>query len=156
MDQDAFRETYREVNERFCIFEKAILTNQVECSMAEKFCIAEREGVHCQTDDGQQRCQQIVDILREQSRFTLQQRVSGPGKLPHGKAIRIQVGGMRGVFHVVNPDNEIPKPVPDIYTLILTAQEKFTSLMQLPFSEIVQYIAAFKIKKRASRRNRNR
>jgi hypothetical protein len=47
MDQDAFRQTYQDINERFCAFEKAILTLQCQCSEAHKFCIAEREGVHC-------------------------------------------------------------------------------------------------------------
>jgi len=53
MDQDIFRRTYREVNERFCAFEKGVLTNNCECSQAERFCIAEREGVHCRADAAQ-------------------------------------------------------------------------------------------------------
>ena len=44
MDQDIFRRTYKEVNERFCAFEKGVLTNNCNCSQAEKFCIAERTG----------------------------------------------------------------------------------------------------------------
>ncbi len=154
MDQDAFRATYREVNERFCILEKAILTNQCECSVAEKFCIAEREGVHCKSDEGQQNCQEIIEVLREQSRFTLHQIDSGSGRLPHGKAMRIQVGGMRGLYHILNPQQDMPQPVPDIYKLVLRIKQHFSDLQQLPFNQIVQYIAAYKIKKRSSRRNR--
>lgn len=87
MDQDAFRSTYREVNERFCAFEKSILTNQCQCSQAEKFCIAEREGVHCKIDAGQGRCLKILDILRHQARFALKTNDQNSKILPHGKAI---------------------------------------------------------------------
>ena len=44
MDNEAFRTTYRAVNERFCPYEKAILTNQCCCSRAKRFLIAERES----------------------------------------------------------------------------------------------------------------
>ena len=41
MDQEAFRETYHQVNERYCANEKAILTHQCACSQSEKLHIAE-------------------------------------------------------------------------------------------------------------------
>ena len=31
MDNDVFRSTYRAINERFCPYEKSILTNNCEC-----------------------------------------------------------------------------------------------------------------------------
>jgi retinol dehydrogenase 13 len=52
MDNDAFRDTYRAVNERFCPYEKTILTGNGGCSLARKFCIAEREGVQCDSSPG--------------------------------------------------------------------------------------------------------
>ena len=151
MDQDAFRSTYREVNERFCAFEKSILTNQCNCTEARRFCIAEREGVHCQIDDGQARCLELLDTLREQARFALRTDSNSQRILPHGKAIRIQVGGMRGVCHAINPDTPVPDPIPDINTRLLEALEKFTDFSSLPFSEIMQYIAAYEVKKRSRR-----
>ena len=66
MDQDAFRETYHDVNRRACIFERAILTQQCRCRQADRFCIAEREGVACLSAEGNRRCATAVDILREQ------------------------------------------------------------------------------------------
>ena len=154
MDQDAFRTTYKQVNERFCAFEKSVLTNQCNCSQAEKFCIAEREGVHCRTDDGQTRCLEALDNLREQARFALHSHDSQK-ILPHGKAIRIQVGGMRGVFHVLNPEAEIPNPIPDINTILLQALQKFGDFSQLPYSLIMQQIAAYQVKKRSRRKDRD-
>lgn len=154
MDQDAFRQTYREINERFCAFEKGVLTNQCECSQAERFCIAEREGVHCNSDHGQQRCLTLLALLREHARFTLRTNNEDRALLPHGKAIRIQVGGMRGLQAVLEPDQAVPDKIDDIYTRIAQAEQLFGSLDALPFSQIMPQIAAYKGRTRTRRSNK--
>ena len=157
MDQDAFRQTYREVNERFCAYEKAVLTNKCGCSQSEKFCIAEREGVHCNSDEGQARCLRFLEILREQARFALRSvQQDRNSRLPHGKAIRVQVGGMRGLFRVLNPDTELPEFITDIDGLLNAAEKVFDSLDALPFSEIMPEIAAYEVKRRSRRKDRKR
>ncbi len=150
MDQDAFRETYREVNENFCAFEKSVLINQCNCSKAERFCIAEREGVHCLSEEGQARCLDALSILRDHATFALRELTEG--KLPHGKAMRVQVGGMRGLNKLLNGDDT---QVPDVDAILQAAIERWGSLEQLPFSEIMPSIAAYKGKTRARRRQKN-
>jgi len=152
MDQDAFRQTYREVNERFCAFEKGVLTNQCECSQAERFCIAEREGVHCNSDIGQERCLRLLALLREHARFALRTNTEDKALLPHGKAIRIQVGGMRGLQAVLEPDQPAPDKIDDIYATIARAEQVFGDLDRLPFSEIMPQIAAYQGRTRSRRR----
>lgn len=154
MDQDAFRKTYREVNERFCAFEKAVLTNQCGCSQAEKFCIAEREGVHCMSDPGQEACLEILDMLREQARFALRGTEETRTLLPHGKAIRVQVGGMRGIQALLE-NGEASEQINDIYTTLLAAIEEFSSLDALPFDKIMPHIAAYQGRTRSRRRSRD-
>ncbi|MEN8212766.1 MAG: hypothetical protein ABFR19_00260 [Pseudomonadota bacterium] len=150
MDQDAFRETYHEVNERFCAFEKAVLTLQCQCSEAEKFCIAEREGVHCNSDAGQRQCLQLLEVLRSQARFALRATSSEQKKLlPHGKAIRIQVGGLRGLHVALNPDHPIPARIENVNALVSRAVERFGSLERLPFSLIMQQVSAYQPRIRA-------
>lgn len=156
MDQDAFRQTYREVNERFCAFEKSVLTNQCECSQADRFCIAEREGVHCNSDAGQARCLKLLELLREQARFALRTNPEEKALLPHGKAIRIQVGGMRGLKAVLEPDQPAPDKIDDVYATIAQAEREFGSLDALPFSDIMPQIAAYKGRRRARRRAKKR
>jgi hypothetical protein len=151
MDQDAFRTTYREINERFCAFEKSLLTNQCTCSQSERFCIAEREGVHCHIDDGQQRCLAVLDTLREQARFALRTNNESRRALPHGKAIRIQVGGIRGIYQALNPEKSIPDPIIDINGILLEALDRYLEFSKLPFSDIMQQIAAYDVKKRSRR-----
>jgi len=150
MDQDAFRETYREVNENFCAFEKSVLINQCNCSKAERFCIAEREGVHCLSEEGQARCLDALSILRDHATFALRELTEG--KLPHGKAMRVQIGGMRGLNKLLNGDDT---QVPDVDAILQAAIQRWGSLEQLPFSEIMPSIAAYKGKKRARRRQKD-
>ncbi|MEJ2575622.1 MAG: hypothetical protein P8106_02770 [Gammaproteobacteria bacterium] len=151
MDQDAFRKTYRHVNERQCAYEKSVLTNQCRCSLAERFCIAEREGVHCGADEGQQQCLDLLAALRQQARFALRTH-EDRGLLPHGKAIRIQVGGLRGLHRALHPDEPTPDPIPDVYALISAARRNFGGLSALPYSEIMQQVAAYRGRPRRSRR----
>jgi len=150
MDQDAFRETYREVNENFCAFEKSVLINQCNCSKAERFCIAEREGVHCLSEEGQARCLDALSILRDHATFALRELTEG--KLPHGKAMRVQIGGMRGLNKLLNGDDT---QVPDVDAILQAAIQRWGSLEHLPFSEIMPSIAAYKGKTRARRRQKN-
>ena len=150
MDQDAFRETYREVNENFCAFEKSVLINQCNCSKAERFCIAEREGVHCLSEEGQARCLDALSILRDHATFALRELTEG--KLPHGTAMRVQIGGMRGLNKLLNGDDT---QVPDVDAILQAAIQRWGSLEQLPFSEIMPSIAAYKGKTRARRRQKD-
>lgn len=152
MDQDAFRKTYHEVNDVYCAFEKSVLTNACGCSQAERFCIAEREGVHCRDVASQQRCLAWLELLREQARFAL--RTEEERKLlPHGKAIRLQVGGMRGLLGVLSEGSPETATVEDIDGALTTAEGRFGSLEAVPFSAIMRAVAAYQVRKRA-RRNR--
>ena len=151
MDQDAFRRTYLEVNEVYCAFEKSVLTNECRCSQAERFCIAEREGVHCRSEERQTRCLKWLELLREQARFAL--RAEEQRKLlPHGKAIRLQVGGMRGLVKVLNRAESGTTSVDDVDGMLTEAEHRFDALEKAPFSEIIREVAAYRIRKRSRRR----
>ena len=150
MDQDAFRKTYREVNDVFCAFEKSVLTNECHCSQAERFCIAEREGVHCLDASRQCRCLAWLELLREQARFALRTEEERR-LLPHGKAIRLQVGGMRGLRTVLF-DAPADALVDDIDGTLAAAERRYGELAAVPFSKVMRAVAAYQVRKRARRR----
>lgn len=149
MDQDVYRKFYRDMNERFCLFEKGVLSGQCDCSQAEKFYLAEREGVHCKSAQGQLLCEELLQLLKQQARFTLKE-TDPTGVLPHAKAMRIQIGGLQGLSMVVNKD-EKPIPIEDIYSLVQQAVQLFERLELLPFQEIIKQIAAYRGRGRRSR-----
>ena len=143
MDQDAFRDTYNAVNERRCPYEKSILTGNCACSRAKRFCIAEREGVCCDADDAQARCLAYLEQLRAQARFALK-TTGGHAALPHAKAMRIQVGGLRGVQATLEPEGANHPHIDDIDGLLHTAIARFGGLAELPYQRIIQAVAAYK------------
>lgn len=153
MDNDAFRSTYRAVNERFCPYEKSILTNSCGCALARKFCIAEREGVQCSEDAAQEACLHLLELLRQQARFALKS-TDTKAALPHAKAMRIQVGGLRGIRAALAPEQPIPGFIDDVRATVLAAIAAFGSLEQLPFPILMQQIAAYQGRKRVHRRGK--
>lgn len=151
MDQEAFRETYQQVNERYCVYEKAILTHQCGCSQSEKLLIAEREATHCRSDTAQAQCHLFLNTLKQHARFALK-LTGNTGMLPHGKAIKIQVGGLRGLQQVLNPEQDPTVLIDDVAGLIAQAVECYKDLDKLPFSTIMQQVAAYKGRRRISRK----
>jgi hypothetical protein len=150
MDNELFRRTYRDINERFCPFEKGILTNNCECSRARRFCIAEREGVHCDSDPAQTRCIELLDLMRQKARFALKSTEERTA-LPHAKAMRVQVGGLRGLHAAVDPGEPVPAKIPDIDGIVEAAIARFGDLASIPYPTVMQQIAAFKGRKRLRR-----
>ena len=152
MDQDAFRRTYRELNERACVYEKSLLSRHCNCSQSKKVCIAEREGMHCASDEAQLQCHELMESLRKQARFALKSN-DDKGALPHGKAMRLQVGGMRGLFLALHPDQQTPpEQIEDVHGLINQARETFGGLDNLPYQTLIQQVAAYKGRVRGGKR----
>ena len=148
MDNEIFRQTYRAINQRFCPYEKTILTHNGGCSRSDRFCIAEREGVQCRSDAAQTQCLRLLQILREQSRFSLK-TIDNRGALAHGQAMRVQVGGLRGLRRLVAPDWPIPAPIEDIFEIVEAARERFGDLEDLPFQILIRQIATYQGRKRS-------
>jgi hypothetical protein len=151
MDQDAFRRTYRDVNDRPCVYEKSLLTNQCDCSQAERFCIAEREAVHCRSDIGQAQCIEWLELVRENARFALRSDQE-PHSLPHAKAMRVQVGGLRGVHRALDPGAPPPRPIPEVFGLLNRARELYAGLRNIPFQQVIKEVAAYRGRPRLSGR----
>jgi hypothetical protein len=143
LDNEIFRETYERINERFCPFEKGILTNNCACTRARRFCIAEREGVHCTADPAQARCIRWLELLRGHARFALK-TAEVPAALPHAKAMRVQVGGLRGLAAAVAPEAEVPTTIADVDDLLESAVARFGGLEAVPFQIVVQQITAYR------------
>ena len=159
MDQDAFRDTYNAVNERRCPYEKAILTDNCGCARARRFCIAEREGVQCTDAEAQARCLAFLEHLRAGARFALK-TTEGRGALPHAKAMRIQVGGLRGVWAALHgtgqPGNDTPGRIDDVDALLHAAVARFGALAELPYQQIIQQLAAYRGRQSFRERRRAR
>lgn len=142
MDETEYRQTYREVNERRCVFEKAINARRCSCNKSQRFNLADREGVSCTGESSCNRCKQLLELLRNNASFALQM-TSVPGPLPHAKEVKVQIGGMLGIQKLLQPEMSDDDQVHDINGLAETAVQQFGSLENLPYSEIVKSIVTF-------------
>ena len=158
MDEKEYRSAYHTINPIRCVFEKAINSRVCNCSRATRFNLADREGVSCEDDAAQKACVSLLGLLRDNGRFLLQQTAID-GQLPHNAEIKIQNGGIQGLLSVLSDsrlehasiDNASPSEQ-DIATLINLAVQQYKSLEQLPYSDIMQVMSAFKTR-RKTRRN---
>lgn len=152
MDETEYRQTYHEVNERRCVFEKAINARRCSCSLSQRFNLADREGVSCTDQSGCNRCKQLLELMRNNARFALQM-TNVPGPLPHAKEVKVQIGGMLGLQKLLQPELKDDDRVHDINGLAETALQQYHSLDKLPYSEIVKSIVNFegRLRRRSQR-----
>lgn len=150
VEEDKFRTTYKSVNERRCVFEKAILSRRCACVCATRFYLADREGVACDSPPAHRRCSLLIGLLRENARFALK-ITSVDGELPHAKEIRVQSGGLLGLQHVLRPDLNADNVV-DIAGLATLGERTYGSLEKFPYREIVKAIVAFEGRRPRTRR----
>lgn len=151
MDHELLRQTCQEINPYFCPFEKTLLTRQGACSRARRFCLAEREGVHCHAASPQERCLALLALLRQKARFALKATLE-QSALPHAKAMRVQVGGLRGLHAVVDPETPVPERIPDIDAILEAAIARFGHLEDIPYPRVMPHIAAYQGRPRSRSR----
>lgn len=140
MDEQRFKQTYGQLNDRPCVFAKAVLRRCCGCTRAQRIYIAEREAVACLSPAGQERCQSFVDTLREKARFALHLTHS-EGQLPHGKELKVQCGGLLGLHRVLS-DAPVTQ-VADVNGLLDWAIGRWGSVDALPYSEIMPAVVHY-------------
>jgi hypothetical protein len=149
MEEDEYRNTYQQIASVGCAFEKALTNNKARCSYAIHFCLADREGYTCQSEECAAICSQLLQNLRDNSRFSLKLKSVGSA-LPHNMEIRVQAGGLMGLQKALAMDTAGAGQV-DIRGLVDQAVEKFGKLDALPYADIVKSVAQFKGRKRRNR-----
>jgi len=143
MDEAAFRHARGEINRLPCVFERALLARHAACELAVRHQIAERESVACAQPVARALCARMEALLREKSAFAL--GVTGTGRiLPHAMVMKIQCGGLDGLKALLDAGTVAP----DVRRLVRLAQERYGDLAALPFSEVVQGVAAWKARRR--------
>lgn len=150
MEEDEYKNTYRQIASVGCAFEKALTNNKARCSCARHFCLADREGYTCRSGTCAATCSQLLQSLRDNSRFSLKLKIVGTA-LPHNMEIRVQAGGLLGLQKALALDTT-GVGVEDIRGLVDSALQKFGKLDALPYTDIVKSVAQFEGRRRRSHR----
>lgn len=151
MEEDEFRATYRQINTRRCVFEKAINSRVCSCEKARRFHLADREGVSCESEHGHDLCEALLNRMRENARFALRTpKVDGP--LPHSREIRVQNGGLFGLNRLLGCTAGDVSRISNIFALTTKAESRFGTLDRIPYAQIIQSILAYQGRPRRPRR----
>ena len=142
MDEDIYRDTYRNVITTKCVFEKAINSRQVQCGQANKVRLADREAVSCRSKDSCTTCTQLLEILRNKAVFSLK-LLDHTGPLPHAKEIKVQMGCVIGL--AINKYGEALNNYKSekIDQLIQAGLIKYNTLESFPYEELMRSIVNF-------------
>ena len=143
VDEPAFRHIRGDINRLPCIFEPALLARHAVCELAAAHQIAERETVACSQPAAHADCAKMEELLRQKSAFALG-LTAIRGILPHAMMMRIQCGGLDGLKTLLDPQ----ALAPNARRLVRLALERHGDLAELPFSEIVKGMAAWKGRRR--------
>lgn len=148
MEESEYKSTYADYNNNPCAFYKAVLRRCADCSRAQKVLIAEREAVACISPGAQQRCMEVVQVMREKALFAL--KLTHLEKvLPHGKEIKVECGGLLGLHQAIHPELHA-ETVTDIHALLDEAIQRHGSLEQLPYSEVVKFVVRYESRPKRS------
>lgn len=147
VEEDEFRSTYQAINERRCVFEKAILSGHCTCIHATRIYLADREGVRCASERRLERCTRLLVLLRANARFALKLTVAGDA-LPHTKEIQVQNGGMTGLMATLDSTPARPAEPCDITGLVDRGEAVYGALENFPFQEIMKSIVSYQGRRR--------
>lgn len=143
MDEEQYKQIYKELNPQRCIFEKAITNRRCDCQLKRQFIIATRECVACQSEVSLNRCTKVLDSMRNNSRFSLKV-VTIDGPMPHNKELQVQAGGMLALQNLMTtmPELELKTTV-NIHQTMEIALKKYGSIDDLPYGELVKGIVKY-------------
>ena len=114
-----------------CVFSKALLAGTAVCDRATRRSVGERELVLCTSPVAHTNCGTLAALLHERARFAL--RLPSPDQpMVHALALRLQCGGLRGLQLALDVAQ------PDVHRMVGVAHERYGSLTELPWGEIVQ------------------
>lgn len=149
MDENAFRHAKGEVNRLPCVFKRALMAHQAVCEFAVRQVLAGRNSLACAQPVARASCGELNGLLQEKTVFALR-RINATTASTANQTLRLQCGGLNGLRDVIDAG----APAPNIHALVRKAQERYGELAQLPFSEIVKAVAAWKPPRHHGKPNR--
>ena len=153
MDDEQYRQAREAIEQPRCRYEKAIQYGYFQCQWHQRFALGERESLHCTQPSAFKLCDEFHTLTLSHSGFAL-----GTAKMPmhlsFNQAMKVQIGGLRGVMHqagkpVIEPEMKSATQLQDVADeleqLKVRVEGEFGNM---DFSEITPYISEFSLRKR--------
>ena len=124
-----------------CVFTKAVLARSAVCELSQRQAVGERDLVTCPSPVAQTNCRTLAALLRERATFALKLPRS-PHPMVHAKALQLQCGGVHALQQALQAEQ------PDVHRLVGLAHERWGSLLDAPWADIVTHVAAWQPRRR--------
>jgi hypothetical protein len=135
---------------QLCPFSKPILGQWCACEYARVGDRCSGKMVCTQADERRETCLQLVQLLKKNTRFTLNLSDTDT-QINHAQAMKIKCGGLLGMQRILKTNSE---DRPSIVDVINQAKERYGSIESFPFGEIIRDISSFSHRK--SKREKGR
>ncbi len=150
LDEDAYHASRRQLNQRPCPFEKAVMRGCCGCHRVRQVLIAERQTAACTEEASWHRCRAFFDALRDKARFAL--HIEDPeAPLPHAQKLRLQCGGLLALQTELAPGDDAAPSTVDIDRLLAQAEVRYPKGEGLPWSSVMRGVSHYVVRARARR-----
>lgn len=141
MDEVAYRRTSALNNPAPCIFARALLVGCVQCELAGRHALAEREVIACSKPTARINCQTLAALFYERATFAL--RLPRPGTaLPHATLLKLHCGGLLALQQV------LATPVADVHRMVTRCHEDGAGFGDLPWEALVAAMLRWQLRRR--------
>lgn len=151
MDEKEYRAIYQAVNEQRCPFEKTLLNRAHQCERMVKHNIGDREAAGCDRRESRLLCSELLHLLREKARFSLQS-TENIQRLGHSQEIRIQAGGLTGLAELTGTETSARGQITNIDQLVEELTRQYDRFEEIPFSRVMPAIARFEGRRRKQKK----
>lgn len=152
MDDEQYRQAREAIEQPRCLYEKALQYGYFSCRYACKIALGEREAMHCSDPIAHSRCAAFYALTLKKSGFALGTTLM-PTHLTFNKAMKVQIGGLRGAAKLASMPVELPEKsaialAPDVAACLERIQSEEANFETVDFSEIVPHIQKFSMRRR--------
>ena len=119
------------------MFSKALLARAAECERSARQAEGEQLHVVCTSPTAHTNCELLAALLHERARFALHLPAAGHPLL-HAQALRLQCGGLAALQGLLGEKQH------DVHRGVALAQQRYGSLTELPWAELVSALAAWR------------
>jgi hypothetical protein len=130
-----------------CPFRQALLPGDFGCRHAEVVTRREGPDIACHAPETHGLCGEVLARLKAVGLPALG-HTDDLTELPHGVAMKVQMGGLLGLQQLLDPGASGSIAVADVGSLVEAAVARYGDPSAVPYAELVPAMSAFQLKRR--------
>lgn len=134
------------MDELRCPFSQVLLPGDFGCHLAEVVTRREGPAVACANPQSHARCADVLARLKAAGLPALGYE-DDLTQLPHGIAMKVQMGGLLGLQRLLDPEASAPE-VADVGAVVERAVRRYGDAEGVPWAGLVAEMSAFQLKRR--------